>query len=167
MSGAFMVKPSDILSSLHADRISQWFLRDPKLRQSPGNLENRMFPVGAARLLIVDDDAELLAAYTLFFCKYGFDIRTALNGADALAEYHAWHPAIVMLDIEMPRLDGRAVAREIRCVRAVPAPLLVAVTGLSEPFEWAESMRSGFDHHFVKPVLLPIVLAAITLGLAA
>ena len=42
-----------------------------------------MFPVGAARLLIVDDDAELLAAYTLFFCKYGFDIRTALNGADA------------------------------------------------------------------------------------
>ncbi|MFL9897024.1 response regulator [Paraburkholderia fungorum] len=126
-----------------------------------------MLPVRAARLLIADDDAALLAAYTVFFCEYGFDVRTALNGADALAEYCAWHPAVVMLDIEMPCLDGRAVAREIRYVRAIPAPLLVAVTGLSEPSERAESMRSGFDHHFVKPVLLPIILAAIALGLAA
>jgi DNA-binding response OmpR family regulator len=132
-----------------------------------GNLENRMFPVEATRLLIADDDAELLASYMLFFREHGFDIRTALNGADALAEYRAWHPAVVMLDIEMPRLDGRAVAREIRYVRAIPAPLVMAVTGLGEPSEWAESMRSGFDHHFVKPVLLPIVLAAITLGLVA
>jgi CheY-like chemotaxis protein len=76
-----------------------------------------MFPVGAARLLIADDDAESLVVYTLFFHDHGFDIRTALNGADALDEYCAWHPAVVMLDIEMPRLDGRAVAREIRCVR--------------------------------------------------
>jgi hypothetical protein len=42
-----------------------------------------MFPAGAARLLIADDDAELLVTYTLFFCEYRFDIRTALNGADA------------------------------------------------------------------------------------
>ena len=102
----------------------------------------------------------------LFFYEYGFDIRMPSNGADALAEYRAWHPAVVMLDIEMPRLDGRAVAREIRCVRAIPAPLLVAVTGLATPSEWAESMRSGFDYYFVKPVLLPVVLAAINRGIA-
>jgi DNA-binding response OmpR family regulator len=126
-----------------------------------------MFPAGAARLLIADDDAELLVAYTLFFCEHRFDIRTALNGADTLAKYCAWRPAVVMLDVEMPHLDGRAMAREIRYLRAIPAPLLVAVTGLSEPSEWAESMRSGFDHHFVKPVQLPIVLAAITLRLTA
>jgi CheY-like chemotaxis protein len=76
------------------------------------------------------------------------------------------HPEVVLLDIEMPRLDGRAVAREIRCVRAKPAPLLLAVTGLIEPSEWAESTRAGFDHHFVKPVLMPVVLAAINLWLA-
>jgi len=125
-----------------------------------------MFTAGAKRLLIADDDPDLLAAYGLFFYDYGFDIRIAVNGADALAEYCAWHPAVVLLDIEMPRLDGRAVAREIRCVRATPAPLLVAVTGLTAPSERAESMRSGFDHHFVKPVLMPLVLAAINLGLA-
>jgi DNA-binding response OmpR family regulator len=126
-----------------------------------------MFTAGAARLLIVDDDPALLAAYVVFFCDYGFDIRTAGNGADAVAEYCGWHPAAVLLDIEMSRLDGRAVAREIRRVRATPTPLLIAMTGLSEPSERIESMRSGFDHHFVKPVLMPVVLAAIALWLAA
>lgn len=47
----------------------------------------------------------------------------------------------------------------------VPAPLVVAVTGQSRPSDSAESMPSGFERHFVKPVLLPIVVAAITLGL--
>jgi CheY-like chemotaxis protein len=161
-----MVERSDILPSLHAGQISPRFPQALKLLQLRSNLGNRMFTAGAARLLIADDDPDLLAAYVLFFCVYGFDIRTAANGADALAEYCAWHPAAVLLDIEMPRLDGRAVAREIRLVRATPAPLLVAVTGLTGPSEWAESMRAGFDHHFVKPVRMPVVLAAIALWIA-
>ena len=41
----------------------------------------------AARLLIADDDPNLLAAYVLFFSAHGFDIRTARNGLDALAHY--------------------------------------------------------------------------------
>jgi len=47
----------------------------------------------------------------------------------------------------------------------MPAPLLVAVPGLSLPSEYDESMGSGLNHHFVKPVLMPVILAAITLGL--
>jgi DNA-binding response OmpR family regulator len=90
-----------------------------------------------ARLLIADDDADLLAAYALYFSAHGFDIRTARNGLDALAEYCAWHPEAALLDVEMPRLDGRGVARRIRYV------------------------RSGFNHHFVKPVPMPVILAAL------
>jgi CheY-like chemotaxis protein len=115
----------------------------------------------AARLLIADDDPNLLAAYVLFFSNRGFEIRTAANGLDALAQYCAWHPEAAVLDVEMPRLDGRAVARRIRSVNDTPAPLLVAVTGLSLPAEQTESLRSGFDHHFVKPVSMPQILAAL------
>lgn len=116
----------------------------------------------AARLLIADDDANLLAAYALFFTAHGFDIRTARNGLDALAQYCAWHPDAALLDVEMPRLDGRAVARRIRYVGDVPAPTLVAVTGLERDEERSESPRSGFNHHFVKPVPMPVILAALT-----
>lgn len=116
----------------------------------------------ATRLLIADDDANLLAAYVLFFTVHGFDIRTACNGLDALAQYCAWHPEAALLDVEMPRLDGRAVARRIRYVDDVPAPMLVAVTGLERAEERRESLRSGFNHHFVKPVPMPVILAALT-----
>ncbi|AXE92424.1 response regulator [Paraburkholderia terricola] len=116
----------------------------------------------AARLLIADDDANLLAAYALFFVAHGFDVRTAENGLDALAQYCAWHPAAALLDVEMPRLDGRSVARCIRNVGDTPPPTLVAVTGLACPDDRNDSLRSGFDHHFVKPTPMPVILAALT-----
>jgi CheY-like chemotaxis protein len=114
-----------------------------------------------ARLLIADDDPDLLAAYVLFFCANGFDVRTACNGLDAIAQYCAWHPQAALLDVEMPRLDGRAVARRIRCVDDTPAPTLVAVTGLAREEDRNESLRSGFNHHFVKPVPMPVILAVL------
>jgi CheY-like chemotaxis protein len=106
-------------------------------------------------------DPNILAAYVLFFADHGYNIRTADDGVGALAEYRAWLPAVVVLDIQMPAMDGRAVAREIRRQQSKPLPLLVAVTALSSPSEQADSIRSGFDHHFVKPADLLVVLAAI------
>ncbi|HTR07342.1 MAG TPA: response regulator [Paraburkholderia sp.] len=120
-----------------------------------------MFTQNAVRLLIADDDPNVLAAYVSFFNAQGYEIRTSGDGADALAQYRAWHPKAVVLDIQMPMLDGRAVAREIRRLRAVPRPLLVAVTALTAASEHAESLNSGFDYHFVKPADLPVVLATI------
>ncbi|MGX0136693.1 MULTISPECIES: response regulator [Cupriavidus] len=115
----------------------------------------------AVRLLIADDDPNALEAYELFFDAQGYDIRTTGDGADALAKYYAWRPDAVVLDIQMPGLDGRAVAREIRRLKLAPAPLLVAVSALTSPSEHAESISSGFDHQFVKPADLPALLAAI------
>jgi CheY-like chemotaxis protein len=121
-----------------------------------------MSPDDAARLLIADDDPNLLDAYVLFFSAHGFDVRTARNGLDALAQYCAWHPQAALLDVEMPRLDGRAVARRIRYVDDTPAPMLVAITGLARDEDKNESLRSGFNHHFVKPVPMAVILAALT-----
>ena len=124
-------------------------------------LENRMPTRNALRLLIADDDPTALAAYELFFGAHGYETRTTGDGVDALAEYYAWRPDAVVLDIQMRGLDGHEVAREIRHLQSAPAPLLVAITALTSASEQAESNRSGFDHHFVKPADLPAVLAAI------
>ena len=115
----------------------------------------------AERLLIADDDPDLVEACALFFRAYGYTIRTAADGVDALAAYCDWHPDVVMLDIQMPRMHGWAVAREIRRMSVTPWPLLMAVTALCAPSERAESLKAGFDHHFVKPAELPVILAAI------
>lgn len=112
------------------------------------------------RLLIADDDPHLVEAYVLFFETYGYTIRTAADGPAALAAYCAWRPEVVMLDIQMPYMDGRAVARAIRSMDVVSSPLLLAVTALCEPSERTESLEAGFDDHFAKPAQLPAILAA-------
>jgi CheY-like chemotaxis protein len=119
----------------------------------------------APRMLIADDDPNLLDAYVLFFNAHGYDIRTAGDGVKALAEYFAWRPGVVVLDIQMPHMDGRAVAKEIRRLQSIPFPLLVAVTALASSSDRAESIRSGFNHHLVKPVELPFLLTTIVTGL--
>ncbi|CAN7431912.1 response regulator [Caballeronia sp. dw_19] len=119
----------------------------------------------AMRMLIADDDPNLLDAYALFFNAQGYDIQTAGDGVEALDAYRAWQPGVVVLDIQMPRMDGRAVAREIRRLQFTPFPLLVAATALASSFERAESIRSGFDHHLVKPIKLPLLLSTIATGL--
>jgi CheY-like chemotaxis protein len=123
-------------------------------------------PTGnAARILIADDDPNLLDAYVLFFNAQGYDVQTAGDGVEALDAYRASRPSVVVLDIQMPRMDGRAVAREIRRLQSTPFPLLVAATSLVSSVEQAESLRSGFDHHFVKPIKLPLLLTTIAKGL--
>ncbi|ANB76864.1 response regulator transcription factor [Paraburkholderia phytofirmans] len=112
------------------------------------------------RLLIADDDPNLVEAYVRFFEAYGYTIHTAADGVGALSAYRAWCPDVVMLDIQMPHMDGRAVAREIRRMNVIPWPLLLAVTALCAPSERVESLKAGFDHHFVKPAQLPVILAA-------
>ncbi|MFM0393352.1 response regulator [Paraburkholderia phytofirmans] len=122
-----------------------------------------MKQVHSHHLLIADDDPALLAAYVQYFELHGYEIRATRDGADALSEYCRWFPAVVILDVQMPRLDGREVARKIRGLKGKPIPLLVAVSGLSSQYERAASLRSGFDHHFAKPAQLPVILSAIAL----
>jgi CheY-like chemotaxis protein len=115
----------------------------------------------AGRLLIADNDPNTLAAYVLYFDAQGYQTRATGNGAHALAEYIAWRPDAVVLDIQMPGKDGRAVAREIRHLQSLPPPLLVAITALTSQVEKAESLSAGFNHHFAKPADLPVILAAL------
>ncbi len=115
----------------------------------------------AGRLLIADDDPNLLAAYVVFFEAYGYTIQTAADGADALAAYIASRPEVVILDIQMPRMDGHTVARAIRHMSVTPRPFLLAVTALRTASERIESFNAGFDSHFIKPAQLPAILAAI------
>jgi CheY-like chemotaxis protein len=111
--------------------------------------------------LLIDDESNLLTAYVLFFEAYGYEIRTAADGVDALAEYRAWRPEVVILDIQMPRLHGLAVAREIRKLAARPVPLLVAVSALSAPSACADSIQSGFDRHSLNLAQLPVILGGV------
>jgi len=104
------------------------------------------------RVLVVDDNAEVRRALQLFLQLAGHSVTTVDSGRAALAEIERSDPDVVLLDIDMPDLDGYAVARTVRASRADWRPRLVAMTGKVEPGERARALRTGFDAHVPKPV---------------
>ncbi|MFN2582127.1 MAG: response regulator transcription factor [Candidatus Dormibacteria bacterium] len=106
------------------------------------------------RVLIAEDDDSLRRLLELRLSGSGFELRCAVDGADALAQMAAWRPDIVVCDVMMPRLSGLSVVRDMRThdlTATVPVVLLTArcfdediqdvmslggVTYMGKPFEF-------------------------------
>jgi CheY-like chemotaxis protein len=66
------------------------------------------------RILLVDDDADLLELYELYFAMHGNTVRTATSGRDALGIVETWPPHVALLDVRMPDMDGFELIRTLR-----------------------------------------------------
>lgn len=78
------------------------------------------------KVLIVDDDEHIVELIKLYMDKEGFDTVTANNGKKAVELFKSEAPAIVILDVMMPEMDGWQVCREIRRVSNIPIIMLTA-----------------------------------------
>jgi signal transduction histidine kinase len=109
-------------------------------------------PQTPMRVLVVDDNSEVRSAVRLFLQLEGHSVVTVDSGHAALAEIDRMDPDVVLLDVDLPDLDGYAVARLIRASRAASRPRLVAMTGQVGPDERGRALRTGFDAHVPKPI---------------
>lgn len=79
-------------------------------------------------ILVVDDDPSILEVERELLAEHGYRVVAARNGAEALRAIQLERPALVVLDVQMPGIDGPALARELRAeLRRVPLVLLTAV----------------------------------------
>jgi signal transduction histidine kinase/CheY-like chemotaxis protein len=120
-------------------------------------------PPGARRgaVLLVDDNTDALEMMELALQESGFDVRTAADGADALAAVESFAPDVAVLDIGLPVMDGYELARALRRRPGLAGLPLVALTGYGLPSDRARSAEAGFDEHLVKPVELAVIEATI------
>jgi DNA-binding NtrC family response regulator len=100
------------------------------------------------RLLIVDDEPLILEVLTEHF-KTDYDVETALNGADALGAILRARPDVVMLDINMPRMNGVEVLKDIKRIDESIAVLMV--TANEQVAMAAEALRHGAFGYVPKP----------------
>jgi DNA-binding NtrC family response regulator len=100
------------------------------------------------RLLIVDDEPLILEVLTEHF-KSDYDVDTALNGADALGSILRARPDVVMLDINMPRMNGVEVLKDIKQIDDSIA--VIMVTANEQVAMAAESLRNGAFGYVPKP----------------
>ncbi|SRR6266508_402249 len=100
------------------------------------------------RLLVVDDEPLILEVLTEHF-KGDYDVETALNGADALGAILRSRPDVVMLDINMPRMNGVQVLKDIKQIDDSIA--VIMVTANEQVATAAEALRSGAFGYVPKP----------------
>ena len=98
-------------------------------------------------ILIVDDDQDILAVEREVLSEHGFAVREAHDGAEALRAMDEDPPAMIVLDVQMPGIDGPTFARELRTrLKHVP---LVIVTGVADPKREAD--RCNAEAYLAKP----------------
>jgi CheY-like chemotaxis protein len=108
-------------------------------------------------VLVVDDDYAILISIRDILELEGYPVVTATNGTEALRRIEEERPALVLLDMRMPGLNGWDVARTLR-ERGIVVPILV-MTAAQDARRWAEQI--GADGYLAKPFDLDELLAAV------
>jgi two-component system, OmpR family, alkaline phosphatase synthesis response regulator PhoP len=102
----------------------------------------------AQRILVVDDEQNIRDLAALYLEKEGFTVDEASNGKEALARFHQVQPALVILDVMMPGIDGFEVCREIRREHDIP---ILMLTARSDDVDKIVGLELGADDYMTKP----------------
>ena len=109
------------------------------------------------RVLVVDDNADAADTLADVLRKVGYDVAVAHDAPQALDIAAKFRPAIALLDIGLPVMDGYELARHLREQLAKP-PRLVAVSGYGHDADLARSRAAGFEVHLGKPVAMDVLV---------
>ena len=109
------------------------------------------------RILVADDNRDAADSLAFMLRIAGHEVCTAYDGQQALESIESFRPAVAVLDIGMPRLNGYDTARMLREQPYAHDMMLIALTGWGQPDDRARSLSAGFDHHLVKPVDPPML----------
>jgi DNA-binding response OmpR family regulator len=102
----------------------------------------------AARILIVDDEPQLVRVVRSYLENAGFQVSAAYRGDEGLREFRVNRPDLVILDLNLPGMDGLDVAREIRRQGQTPILMLTARVEETDRLVWLEL---GADDYVTKP----------------
>jgi DNA-binding response OmpR family regulator len=108
------------------------------------------------KVLIIDDDADLLQLASLIFKKAGYQVVTANDGLDGMSKFFTHHPSLIILDVMMPGHNGFDVCQRIRQVSDEP---LIFLTALNQEEDMLRGLASGADDFLSKPFNPDILLA--------
>jgi CheY-like chemotaxis protein len=105
-----------------------------------------------ARILVVDDNQDAAETLAMALELFGCQVVVAHSGAQALELIAIADPAVVLLDIGLPDMNGYELARRLRQLPGGPAMTLIATTGWGQQKDRERAFEAGFDHHLTKPI---------------
>ncbi len=104
------------------------------------------------KILIVDDEADILEFVSYNLNKEGFNVKTAKSGKKALKILNDWIPELIILDIMMPEMDGIELCQNIREQPDLDQTLIIFLTARGESYTQITALDSGADDYITKPI---------------
>lgn len=106
------------------------------------------------RILVAEDVLENRQLMVMLLEPLGFEVRVVENGAEAISQWQSWQPHLILMDIQMPVLDGYEATRQIRLQEVInhrqPTPIL-ALTAYAFADDLTASLQAGCNGHIAKP----------------
>lgn len=100
------------------------------------------------KVLVADDEASIRRILETRLKMIGYDVITAADGEEAIAQFNKHNPDLVILDVMMPKTDGYGVTREIRRTSDIP---IIILTALGDVSERITGLELGADDYVIKP----------------
>jgi DNA-binding NtrC family response regulator len=113
--------------------------------------------VASYRLLLIDDDAQVLKSIGDYFTRVGHEVARAVDGKSGIAEFNRFRPEVVVLDLHLPDMSGLKVLEELRKRDAQ----VVMLTGEGQVDDAVEAMRLGAENFIKKPAEMKHLLATV------
>lgn len=113
------------------------------------------------KILLVDDDPDILDLLEYNLKKEGYLIETANNGLEAIAQMEKYKPKLIIMDIMMPKMDGIEAATRIRKMKGYESILIIFLTARSEEYSEVAAFAIGAIDYIVKPIKINALISRI------
>lgn len=104
------------------------------------------------QILVIEDNAENRRLITILLQHHGYDIIEAKNGAEGITKAQEHKPDLVLMDIQMPVMDGFDALKIIRSTPGIDDIKIMAVTSFAMKGDREKSLAAGFDEYVTKPI---------------
>jgi DNA-binding response OmpR family regulator len=115
------------------------------------NILSRTMKTHSKKILIVDDEPNILMSLDFLFRRKGFEVFIARNGKEAIELLESKRPDLALLDIMMPDVDGYEVCEHIRSSQALATTKVVFLSAKSKKTDIERGLEAGADRYMTKP----------------
>lgn len=113
------------------------------------------------RVLIVDDEPDILEFVGYNLRKEGYEVHTAANGRDGVKKALETNPHLILLDVMMPEMDGIETCREIRTHSDLSHTIIAFLSARGEDYSQIAGFEAGADDYITKPIRMNLLLSRV------
>jgi two-component system, OmpR family, alkaline phosphatase synthesis response regulator PhoP len=113
------------------------------------------------KILLVDDEMDILEFISYNLEKEGYEVYTATNGTEALQKAEKKQPHLIILDVMMPEMDGIAACEELRKIPSLRNTVIAFLTARNEDYSQIAGFEAGADDYITKPIRPKVLISRV------